>query len=184
MPTQVTTFCVDTQSTGVQTPTLGELASGKNRWVRTRHLSIASSGVTATLITVLLVLNSIEKRDLSAPGTEATCIEDVCIKKCDLIPFCVVLTNASKHVFLFNYELLYLKNVLWRPQMPNCVGINCFVNPKSTLCRFNHMFAGVSVCFDDNLLLTAVGLSDAYTNAHLVVNGTAFKSMYNKLMYM
>ena len=101
-----------------------------------------------------------------------------------MIPFCVILSDASKHVFLFNYELLYLKDILWRPKMPKCIGIECVVKPESASCRYNHMFAGVSVCFDNATALGTIGFSDFYTNAHVTVNGTRFKQMFNKLMYM
>ena len=187
MPAQLTTLCIDTQSDGVQTPdgfaapAVGVL---KKRWIQTRHLSIASSGVTAALITVLLLLSSVDRSPKETQKNTPVCKGSLCIKTCSLIPFCVILSDASKHVFLFNYELLYLKDVLWRPEMPKCVGIECVVKPKSATCRYNHMFAGVSVCFNNATALGTIGFSDFYTNAHVIVNGTRFKQMFNKLMHM
>ena len=171
MPARLTTFCIDAQSNGTTVPVADGLVARtcalKKRWIRTRHLSIASSGLTAALITVLLVLNSVGKdsmQDSPMPRNETICIEGTCLKMCKLIPFCAILSNASKHVYLFNYELLYLKDVLWRPQMPSCVGRDCFINVKSTGCHYNHMFAGVSICFDERMILSTVGVFDVYSN--------------------
>ena len=114
MPGQL--LCMDLQSNGVVTSSSADaMGVRKKRWVRTRYLSIASSGLTAGLITVLLVLNSTNKDSKEEPNDRPVYIGAICVKSCRLIPFCVHLSNASKHVFLFNYELLYLKDIVWRP---------------------------------------------------------------------
>ena len=183
MPGQL--LCMDLQSNGVVTSSSADtMGVRKKRWVRTRHLSIASSGLTAGLITVLLVLNSTNKDSKEEPNDRPVYIGAICVKSCRLIPFCVHLSNASKHVFLFNYELLFLKNIVWRPRMPTSAGVGCFIKLNDTLCHFKHVFAGVAVCFDKHNRLSTIKAIDSYTNAQVTVNGSLFKQMFTKLMYM
>ena len=157
----------------------------QRRWLRSRHVSMASSGVVTSLLLVLLILQAQKKNEsINEIVKGPLCFDSICVKPCRIVRYCLCIyhSNSSRHVFLFNYEILYLKGILWRFNMPKCVGIECKINLNNRNCYYEHTFGAVTVCYNRRSKLGNVHLYNSRNNMTISMNSTLFVNTFDYIM--